>query len=173
MSRRTGLLVAKTASHHHGDLDPDQVNIQSSQNQNQNYFSSMSSSEGKDSCNFPSDCNNWRNRRKAAPPAALEMVTAAAPVINNSCHVYTNPNYPHSTLEPGGTSKQIEIGGLPFYLSSGKAAETSMTNGNFMRSPLHSPVDVINPGNLFLIYLNLFSGFDVFLIPLRAKQVGR
>ncbi len=97
------------------------------------------------------DCGNWRNRRRENKqlPAALEMAAAPAPApavsIKNSCHVYTNPNYPHSSLDVCGTSKQIvEIGGLPFYLTSGKVAETSLSNndaGHFLRSPvLQSPV---------------------------------
>ena len=101
-----------------------------------------------------SDCGNWRNRRRENKqlPTALEMATAPAPAapvsIKNSCHVYTNPNYPHSSLDVCGTSssKQIvEIGGLPFYLTSGKVAETSLMNndgnGHCLRSPvLQSPV---------------------------------
>ena len=139
LTRRTGLLVQKSVSHRTNDLDPDQNNIQNTGSQNQNYFSSMSSSEGKDSCNFgiPSDCRNWRNRNrsrdKQLPGASLEMAAAPVPLDSkNSCHVYTNPNYPHSSLDVCGTSKQIEIGGLPFFLTSGSMAETCL------RSPVHS-----------------------------------
>ena len=114
----------------------------------------MSSSEGKDSCHFglPSDCRNWRNRRslreKQLPAATLEMTAApasTAAVNMNSCHVYTNPNYPHSSLDVCATTQQIEIGGLPFFLTSGGGgggggvAETSLTN--FSRSPVHSPAN--------------------------------
>jgi hypothetical protein len=74
---------------------------------------------------------------------------ASAPAVSkNSCHVYTNPNYPHSSsLDVSGNAKQIEIGGLPFFLTSGVVAETSMSGGQFTRSPLHSPVNSNLQGN--------------------------
>jgi len=146
VSRRTGLLVNKSSDHRLSHLNPD-PNLQND-GSNQNYFNSITSSEGKDSCNFgiPSDCRNWRGRRslreKQLPAATLEMtaapIPAAAAVNINSCHVYSNPNYPHSSLDVCGASQQIEIGGHPFFLTSGSVAETSLTN--FSRSPVQSPV---------------------------------
>ena len=149
VSRRTGLLVNKSSEHRLSHLNPDPG--QPNDGSNQNYFNSITSSEGKDSCSFgiPSDCRNWRNRRslreKQLPVAALEMTAApvpaaAAAAVNiNSCHVYSNPNYPHSSLDVcGASSQQIEIGGHPFFLTSGSVAETSLTN--FPRSPIQSPV---------------------------------
>jgi len=81
-------------------------------------------------------------QQQQQPTASLEMAAASVPCSAaaniNSCHVYTNPNYPHSSLDVCGASQQIEIGGLPFFLTSGGVAETSLTN--FSRSPVHSPV---------------------------------
>ena len=140
------MLVNKSTDHIRPDLNPDPSNPLADP-RGVNYFNSISSSEGKDSCNFglPSDCGNWRSRRDKPQPAAaatLEMTAASVPssaaASKNSCHVYTNPNYPHSSLDVCAASQQIEIGGLPFFLTSGGVAETSLTN--FSRSPVHSPV---------------------------------
>jgi hypothetical protein len=52
LTRRTGLLVNKNVNNPHADLLETDQNNRQNNGQNQNYFSSMSSSEGKDSCNF-------------------------------------------------------------------------------------------------------------------------
>ena len=64
----------------------------------------------------------------------LEMASSSLPE-SSGCHVYTNPNYPHSSHDVPESAKQIEIGGLPFYLPSGRVAETSLTTWKAPGSP--------------------------------------